>query len=110
MGPGASQAAKLRGGRDVGQVRGEVGRGCPCPWRGVCITHRWPLAGPGLRAQGESGRTVALRIQKAGLPQVCFLFFCLVMSPSMTQVLCWRLQTQACKQMQGPWVLAAWTL
>ena len=30
--------------------------------------------------------------------------------PSMTQALCWRPQAQACKQMRGPWVLAAWTL
>ena len=61
---------EVEGGRDVGQVEGgEVGRGCPCPWRGVCIMHRWPLAGLGLRAQGESGRMVALRIQKAGLPR-----------------------------------------
>lgn len=72
-----SPGSDVEGGWDMGQVRGEAGRGSPCPWRGVCITHRRPLAGPGLRAQEELGRTGALRIQRAGLPQVCFLFFVL---------------------------------
>lgn len=65
------------GGQDMGQARGEAWRGYLCPQREVYITHRQPLAGPGLRAQEELGRTGALRIQRAGLPQVCFLFFVL---------------------------------
>lgn len=95
-------------GRDVGQERGEVGRGCPCLRRGVFIAHRRLLAGLGLRAQ-ESGRTGALRIQSRP-PLGRLPLLCCVLSPSVTQALCWRPQAQACKQMRGPWVLAVWTL
>ena len=72
-----SPRSDVERGWDMGQVRGEAWRGYLCPQREVYITHRQPLAGPGLRAQEELGRTGALRIQRAGLPQVCFLFFVL---------------------------------
>lgn len=52
----------------MGQERREAGRSCPCPRRGEFVTHRQPLAGPGLRTQ-ESGRTGPLRIQESRPPR-----------------------------------------
>lgn len=76
MGPGAPQATKLKGsGRGSGE--GVSGERLSLPTERSVRHHRRPLAGPGLTAQEELGRTGALRIQRAGLSQVCFLFFVL---------------------------------
>ena len=40
-----SPGNKVEGGWDVGQVRGDAGRGYRCPQRGVCVTTGGPWQG-----------------------------------------------------------------
>ena len=90
---------EVEGGRDVGQVGGGSGERLSLPMERSVHHAQVALGRAGAQGPGRVRQDGGPENSESRPPQVCFLFFCLVMSPSMTQVLCWRLQTQACKQM-----------
>lgn len=101
MGPGAPQATKLRRGGTWVRRGGK--------WGEAIVAHREERASPqaalgraGAQGPGGVGQDRGPENSESRPIPGLLPLLCPVPSPSMTQVLCWRPQTQAYKQMQGP--------
>jgi len=97
-----SPGSDVEGGWDMGQVRGGSRETLSLPMeRSV---HHPQAAFGRARAQGPGGvgQDGGPENSESRPPPGLLPLLCPVPGPSMAQALCWRPQTQACKQMRGP--------